>query len=867
MSRLGSPQVLFVDAYDSFTNNIISLLETRLSVLVTVIKLDASIEDLTHFIGPYSAIVLGPGPGDPRNDKDVGLFRRFWQLNDENVVPVLGICLGFQSLVLAFGGNVACLREPRHGLVRRIRHNGRNIFEGTDPRMKTVQYHSLYATLGPQDLLDSDNSAPQFHKPCQPSADLVELAFDCEADNISAGAGTSHPSANPEYILMAVAHRSKPFHGIQFHPESICSSSSAQAIIVDWWQTVEEWWKGRTGNARHRHRRRRSQHMRSDQRLSGQPRGTIRPKRIKERMASVLSKVISYTKLTVPAICSRLGLAEQNVVVLDSENHLRDEVGQHSIVGLISSESLRLEYKVGTTFVRKIHNGRTTYIDLSRKYHGDIFRFLQEFVRQHQAQSTHIEIPFWGGLIGYISYENCLETIGIGSLSAQHSHRTSAPDLSFVFIERSIVIAHLQRKIYVQSLIPTDHPWVETTATSLATPLPHSPLPTPFSSLDARVTLPHESSYKARIRAAQAHIRAGNSYELCLTNRATIRTPIHLPSWPLYLRLRQLNPAPFAAYLNLRGLTLLSSSPERFLSWTRPFGRRDERVRESICQFRPIKGTIARQPDPKSPPLTLEQAELLLATAKEKAENLMIVDLIRHDLHGVVGSGNVSVPKLMVVEEYKTLYQLVSVIEGVIHIRDDLSEEDSSIDRGNSTSRQSSRPRDAPSAIRSPSNAGNKRGIDVLAASLPPGSMTGAPKLRSCQLLQEIEGKPRGVYSGLVGYLDVGGGGDFSVVIRSAVRWDKKYSKPFPADESNEASNDEEVDPTRYPNGNQRSSSEREDVGDMWTIGAGGAITALSAEDGEYEEMMTKLRSTLRIFEDETTTYDFEAQCEESFRL
>jgi len=133
---------------------------------------------------------------------------------------------------------------------------------------------------------------------------------------------------------------------------------------------------------------------------------------------------------------------------------------------------------------------------------------------------------------------------------------------------------------------------------------------------------------------------------------------------------------------------------------------------------------------------------------------------------------DVHVPKLMSVEEYETVYQLVSVIEG---------------DISNSKSR-----------------------VAALAQSLPPGSMTGAPKKRSCELLQEIEGgKPRGLYSGVIGYLDVGGGADFSVVIRTAFKWD--------------------------------------DEGDLWHVGAGGAITALSEPDAEWQEMLTKRQSVLGV--------------------
>ena len=309
------------------------------------------------------------------------------------------------------------------------------------------------------------------------------------------------------------------------------------------------------------------------------------------------------------------------------------------------------------------------------------------------------------------------------------------------------------------------------------------------------IAFPHESSYKSKIRTCKELINVGESYELCLTNQAIVRQSSKASCpWSLYLMLRQSNPAPFGAYLKLDSLTLLSSSPERFMSWTRP---KPHATPTSTCQFRPIKGTVPKRQvgsDGQPRTISLDEATTQLSTTKERAENLMIVDLIRHDLHGVVGSGNVTVKKLMVVEEYETVYQLVSVIEGEL----------------------SAGPEQPVTSQRSTRREG-RTGIDVLAASLPPGSMTGAPKKRSCQLLHSIEGeKPRSVYSGVVGYMSVGGGGDFSVTIRSMFTWDS---------------------------GNE----ERE-----WHVGAGGAVTTLSTEEGEWQEMCAKMQSTLRVFHDES---------------
>jgi para-aminobenzoate synthetase len=238
-----------------------------------------------------------------------------------------------------------------------------------------------------------------------------------------------------------------------------------------------------------------------------------------------------------------------------------------------------------------------------------------------------------------------------------------------------------------------------------------------------------------------------------LTDETKVITPENMDSWELYKKLRRTNAAPFGAYIQLGGVTVTGSSPERFMSWSRP----------GQVEFRPIKGTVK-----KTPTTTFEDARAILESSKEQAENLMIVDLIRHDLSSAIGAHNVWVSKLMVIEEYETVWQLVSYING------NLSQ--------------------------------GKRGIDVLKASLPPGSMTGAPKKRSCEILTELEQRPRGVYAGVVGYIDVGGSGDFSVVIRTAFK----------------ATND-----------------------NTYRVGAGGAVTIQSDILGEFKEMETKASAVL----------------------
>ena len=870
-------RILFIDAYDSFSNNIISLLETRLNVEVTTIKIDEPIACLAAFLEPFSAIVAGPGPGDPRNRKDVGLFRQLWRLEDENLLPVLGICLGFQSLVLAFGGKIKRLPQPRHGIVRKLRLCDQKTMRKHDLLISSVQYHSLHASIDEADSSEAQNldfSCPPAS--CRYFRDLIPLAWDCKDDNTPLH-DASDLRRNPDLILMAVKHRCKPFHGIQFHAESICSSSSAQGVIADWWNEALKWRRKnprrtqsspklccgpkslqekktplgkRTGNM--------SGHFlqgdMSNRFLDGAgaaiadtDKVTRRPEDDPQRCPNitcyaagskssrnleVTTNVLDLGNIKVADICQSLSLTEAEFTLLDSEMHQRAEVGQHSIIGLVPPQSLRFEYSVGSHEVRQIQNGRSSLIDL-RAYRDSVFTFLKAFMEANKAKSAHNSVPFWGGLTGYINYEAGLETIGINKLTETQPRKDrQRPDISFVFVERSIVIDHFQNKVYIQSIQSNDAPWIKTTSSRLATLIPalgSQPVKAPpLSPIKPHINLPDETKYKAQVLACQGAIGAGDSYELCVTTRATITTPSNLSAWPLYVRLRSLNPAPFAAYMRLGNLTLLSSSPERFLHWTRSINdnKSDDlhstipKTKTSTCQFRPIKGTIPKQPNPAAPPLTHAEATALLSTPKERAENLMIVDLIRHDLHGVVGPGNVTVPKLMVVEEYATVYQLVSVIEGRISTanNDKLDAQQSRCPHS-----RNSEPYPHPSA--------QKTGIDILASSLPPGSMTGAPKLRSCQLLRGLEARERGVYAGVLGYMDVGGGGDFSVVIRSVIRWD------------GDSLGGEERE------GRDEGEGEEEEEGQTWSLSAGGAVTALSTPEGEYEEMTTKMRSVLRLFQ------------------
>lgn len=232
--------------------------------------------------------------------------------------------------------------------------------------------------------------------------------------------------------------------------------------------------------------------------------------------------------------------------------------------------------------------------------------------------------------------------------------------------------------------------------------------------------------YAAAFAQVQEHLHAGNSYEVNLTYRT--RTPGRLSPAAAYLRLRSANPAPYAGFLqhDVPGARawLLSSSPERYALVT------EDRVLET----KPIKGTTPRGATPADDDAARAH---LAADPKFRAENLMIVDLLRNDLAMVCEVGSVEVPVLMDVESYASVHQLVSTVRG--RLRDDVST------------------------------------VGALRALFPAGSMTGAPKLRTMEIIGEVESTPRGAYSGAFGWVSGDGRADLGVVIRSLVTAGEDY--------------------------------------------------------------------------------------------
>jgi aminodeoxychorismate synthase component I len=304
--------------------------------------------------------------------------------------------------------------------------------------------------------------------------------------------------------------------------------------------------------------------------------------------------------------------------------------------------------------------------------------------------------PFRGGWVGWLSYEYGAGLVGVPRAPGD------LPDAVFLECDRLWAFDHADGT--VATILSSDRP-------AVAPPPDARPGGVPL------VTWRHDRrSYLEAIAASQAAIARGDAYQICLTNEARISNPGD--AFATYLRLREENPAPFGGFLRAGGVTIASCSPEQFLHVDTT----------GTITTRPIKGTRRRDPDPS---IDADLAAELAADGKERAENLMIVDLMRNDLGRVARLGSVDVTALFSVESFSSVHQLVSTVT---------AELDPTMDA-----------------------------LDLVGAAFPAGSMTGAPKHRAMSILRELEDGPRGVYSGAFGWIGADGALDLAMVIRTIV--------------------------------------------------------------------------------------------------
>ncbi len=523
-------------------------------------------------------------------------------------------------------------------------------------------------------------------------------------------------------VVMGLEHRERPLWGVQFHPESVCTEDGLRLIE----------------NFRDLSLSRLKRPL-AKRRLAAAPAGDLAP-----QPATVSVHHLRLGEWCEPetVFAQRFGDHEY-AIWLDSA---RAEPGLARFSFICTADGPLGQVVSADSAVQTVRvvqaDGRAT------EKSGSIFDYCSAELQRLRAEGPKLPFRFVGGFAGYFGYELGAEC------GATQNHSSQQPDAGLLFCDRVIAFDHHERRVHLLALADADGDeaaelWLKSTTEALrvlgveaAPPPPTPPLPSVFTAREDRAV------YLERIEQARRLIEEGESYEVCLTTELTSSTRVD----PLatYRRLRAGNPAPHAALLRFGELSVLSSSPERFLSVSAG----------GVVESRPIKGTSERSPDPAE---DARRAEALQADEKSRAENLMIADLVRNDLGRVCELGSVHVPALMVVERYATVHQLVSIIRGQL--------------------------REGRSAL------------DAVCACFPAGSMTGAPKLRTLEIIDRLEDRPRGIYSGALGYLSVNGSADLSVVIRTIVATPEGVS-----------------------------------------IGSGGAIVAASDANAEYEEMLLKTR-------------------------
>jgi para-aminobenzoate synthetase len=734
-------RTLLVDNHDSYTYNVFHLLAAASGEEPVVVNNDAvSWRVLSR--SKFDAFVLSPGPGRPERWHDFGVCRDILSYSE---VPVLGICLGHQGIGNLLEGGVTSAPEPMHGRLSQVRHRGTGIFNGVPQDFSVVRYHSLAIT-----------------GPVGPEGHVVAWADDG--------------------VVMGVEHDSRPMWGVQFHPESI-ATEFGDRIARNFFELAERHSASSTARLSQVPRRRRDDSPQA--RVAGTSTGVARGDSdeavtaagsgAEERGWTVLARTLEGVAPT-EHLYERLFADADTSFWLDSAD-APTWLAQCSYMGTSAGPAERhLSYDVDAAATTI----RTPAGEEVR--HGSIFELLDAETKAVRAEPPiGVDRGLMGGFVGYLGYELKADC------GSQNVHTSDLPDAAMMFANRVVAVDHARQRTHVFALVRNErHPgvdgpktgdigrfsarqhedsdervtqtaWLEEAtrlaAAAICDPPPARPLDPPVepgSHVSFRVGR-GRSQYLADIERSQAELAAGESYEVCLTDQ--ISTDASPDPFALYRRLRRSNPSPFAAFLRFGETAIVSSSPERFLSV----------ARDGAVQARPIKGTISRAEDPVEDAARRTE---LATDEKTRAEHLMIVDLLRNDLGRVSEIDSVRVPDLMVVEPYATVHQVVSTVTGQLE------------------------------AGRSP--------VECVRNCFPGGSMTGAPKERTMEIIDELEDEARGVYSGAIGYFGVDGSVDLSIVIRTIV-----------------------IRPGRT------------------TIGAGGAIVMQSDPEEEFDEILLKARAPM----------------------
>jgi para-aminobenzoate synthetase len=537
-------------------------------------------------------------------------------------------------------------------------------------------------------------------------------------------------------VPMGLRHRSRPIWGVQFHPESVGTEHGERLLSNFIGISAEAMTAGRRTPPRH---------------VTPAPRSSPNTRSSRTKAASdlkVLARRIAC-RASAEQVFEKLFRESERSFWLDSGLRQGD-AGRFSFMGDASGPLARtVSADVRSGSVRVTGHGRRSTCQVP------FFDWIRADLCAHRAVVPPLPFDFMLGWVGYLGYELKAQTGG------DDRHRSPFPDASMIFADRAICFDHQTGDVYLLVLCSEEAEataWLDSIERTLTAMDPGDPpLRPPPGSIAGDlgpIRLRHgRDAYLDMITSCQRAIRDGESYEICLTNM--IEVPGTLDPWQAYRALRRDHPVPYGSFLRFSDMSVLSLSPERFLKISA----------DGEAESRPIKGTRPRGRSEAEDALL--RAELA-TSEKDRAENLMIVDLMRNDLGINAVPGSVRADPIFEVETFSTVHQLVSTVRAQL------------------------RP--------------GVHAVTCVKGAFPGGSMTGAPKVRTMQILDNLEAGPRGVYSGAIGYFALNGAADLAITIRTLV-----------------------VTP------------------DMVSCGVGGAITALSDPAAEYEETAVKATALLSL--------------------
>ena len=431
------------------------------------------------------------------------------------------------------------------------------------------------------------------------------------------------------------------------------------------------------------------------------------------------------------AQCFRILGEEKDSVFLDSS--LVNKLGRYSVIGR-------------RPYLKLVKDGERFLVNETEEKERSFEEYLRTYLKEHEDKNG-TDLPLVSGAVGYFSYEYGRKLMEVAS---EEKDIVSIPDAVLVFYDLYIIEDCREKKTYLvaNGITGPAEEMIRETEKKLTEEIPEEKTKSSYN-IEVFPNFKKEE-YKKAVDDMIHYIIEGDIYIANMTQQMSVKS--EKPPVDVFMDLRKNNPSPFGGYLDYEDFQIVCASPERFL-----------KMKKGHVETRPIKGTRKRGDTPEEDLIMRKELE---NSDKDKSELLMIVDLERNDLNRVCKPGSVKVTELFTVEEYATVFHLVSNIEG------ELEE--------------------------------GRNFADLLEAAFPGGSITGAPKYRAMEIIDELEHGRRNLYTGSIGYLTLDGDCDFNIVIRTALHKDG-----------------------------------------MYYLGVGGGITAESELEFEYEETLQKAKAVL----------------------